>query len=220
MTQRYNLDRLKEIKNVKARREVFGKYYEECSANGIAPYLSDFLSECTSWGGMPLQYIGEAEDEKTKYGDGSPMMFTLQVFFDEWGHKYQPGDFVTRLVPNGKWRNATSQDESAAKRNGTYDKKYKNILKFKVDERGCIKCPFQSAVYFLNQYGVHSYSKEPLTKKQEFSTEPLRVSPLDTQMLHVRYWRFQEVTEEQYQKLPLTETLKLNESDDSKRNKK
>lgn len=202
MTQKFRLEKLREIKNIKDRREVFGKFFATCKEKNEAPFLSDFLAEKTSWGGMPLQYIGEAEAEEAKFG-GHQLQFRLKVNRDEWGNVPAPGDDVIHLVPNAAWRKATPTDESNARRTGTYDTKYKMPIKFKVDSKGCILCSFQSAVFFLNNFGVHCESREPLTKKPELSTEPVLVKKGSTEKKHVWYWRFEEVTDEQYKELPV-----------------
>jgi hypothetical protein len=200
--QRYDMDILRAIPNIKRQHEVFSSYYNWCVENRVAPFLSDFLTDSAGWGGTPLAYIGNAEQERIQYG-GEPLKFRLKVRCDQWGNKPVKGDKVTHLIPTLQWRKASPSDETRAKQIGNYDKKYKMPIEYMVDEKGCILVPFQSAAFFLNSFGVHSYSMEPLTKKREYSEEPVKVDKTKSEMKHIHYWRFEEITDEQYKSLPI-----------------
>lgn len=202
MTRRFEITKLKEIKDAKDRRDVFATFFEKCLNENTSIYLSDFISDAGSWGGMPLQHIGEHQDQLSRYGQPQ-MQFKIQVLRDEWGNPPKPGDKVVHSIPNRNWRNATSTDENNAKRMGNYDKKYRDILTYIVDEKGCITCSFQSAVHFLNTHGIHSFTDEPITKKPETSSHPVQVKKGSTAEKHVWYWRYKEITDEQYKELPL-----------------
>lgn len=205
--QIFDLELLKVFKgNTKLQVEKFEKFYLDCVARDEAPFLSNLIIEGDSWGCRPLMIIGESELQRASDGE-QLLKFKLKCRCDQWGAELNPGSIVTHFVPSKAWKGASPKDESRAKQIGQYDRLYKKALQYKVDEKGCISVPFHSASYFIQQYGVHPITKMPITKKQELSIEPVLVKKGGTEKKHVHYWRFEEVTERQYNELPVMQKV-------------
>jgi hypothetical protein len=165
--------------------------------------LSDCLVNKSNWGGMVLFELGAKNQEDIMNGS-TPMMWKIKVLCDEWGNKLGPGDSVYKKVRKTLIkRDGKPVDSSAistAILDGSYDEKFVTRKKFELDEKGCINCNFDDAVYFLNREGVHAVTGRTLSFKPATSREPLETP--NGQKLHCHYWKYREVTAEQYKKLP------------------
>lgn len=142
-----------------------------------------------------------------------PFQWHIMVLRGEFGESFKPGDVVTRVVPiNRVKRNGdlvTPRVMSLAKKDGSYERKYERKKQFKVDSKGCISCGYDDAVYFLNNWGYNKKTNSAVTKKPEYSYEPVDVKDFTKgQKKHVRYWRYAEMDKFDYEALPTIQTGK------------
>lgn len=196
------LDQIRLVQNIKKRSELVSRFLDEQCSPENPLELTDYLMTAGGVGGTMLRVLGEKQKEAAEYG-GELMKFRLRVLCGEWGEKYKPGDTVLHKRPNKAHRRASPQELNDSKRTGTFESKYLHMLKYVVDEKGCINVPFESAGYFLTQFGISCNSNIPITNKQEFSKEPHSVGGDVKGKRHIHYWRFKEVTPEQYKNLPV-----------------
>lgn len=186
----------------KQQREIFVKFYQECVQKDLAPFISDFIIEGDSWGCLPMIIIAESEGERVH--DGEPLLkFKLRVLCDKWGQPVKCGDIVVHSIPSKAWKGASPVDETRARQMGKYEELFRKHLEYKVDERGCISVPFHTASYFIQQFGVHSKTGLPITKQKRILPEQIPKKRNMPEMGTLHYWRYSEVTEEQYSKLPI-----------------
>lgn len=194
-----SLDEIEEIKT------AFVRAHEDA---GEVPYLSDLIVNIDN-GAQPLmEAIAEREERDLhRPGDGQRWLWTIQVLCDEWGNKPRPGDKVERVVMKGLYKRdgipVPSTDMSRAKIDGSYSERFEDRFAYPVDNKGCAKCGFTPAGYFLNAYGVHSLTGYAMCRKSELSSGPSKAP--NGQMLHVHYWRYKEMDAAMYAALPLIE---------------
>jgi hypothetical protein len=169
------------------------------------PFLSDLLVEAEN-GSIPVLQALEQNWEEQREFPEQQFRWNIQILRDEWGNEPSPGDIIYRKIrrPLDKrlGKPIPSSKLSMMKRNGTYKKKFIHEVPYKVDEKGCISVSFRDAAFFLNVFGVHSESNEPLSRSH---VDPMSTEPVDTpcgDKLHVWYWRYQEASKEQYAELP------------------
>lgn len=200
--QIFAIEELKRFPNDrKMQVEMFEGFYRECVSNDKAPFISDFIIDGDNWGCVPLIVIAENEIERAKQGQPL-LMFKLRCLCDERGKQMKTGDVVTRLVPSKAWKQATPKEENSAKQRGQYNKIYKVPLQYEVDEKGCINVPFTSASYFIQHFGVHHISRAPITTKKKTTRVVDMVDGKEVERMTLHYWRFMEITDEEYSKLP------------------
>jgi hypothetical protein len=195
-------EEVKKRKQKRERREYINEQITKCSA-GDPIQLSDLIVNASSWGGSGLICLGHHHRELLDVGE-KPTTWKLRVVRDEWGNTLGPGDVVLRKTQK-KLTDADGQpyppmEMSTAIQDGSYDERFIAVKRFHVDKKGCIECNFEDAVYFLNVWGLHSVTGRAMTRKLETSREP--VNAPNGQQLHCHYWRFREVTKEQYASLP------------------
>ena len=167
------------------------------------PMLSDLIVDKMKHGGVALRAIAKADERNVRYAPNKVFNFKIKVLKDEWGKTYKPGDkvkFVTRKLDTLK---DGPEERNNARRMGTYEEDYLDIIEYEVDKKGCITCGFETAVNFLINYGLHAMTGRPLTDKVEVSKN-VSFKEVDGKKIykHLWYWRYQEVTPEQYKKLP------------------
>lgn len=165
------------------------------------PFLSDVLAWHDNRRTAAMIAIHEVDEE-----DAHVRRWRVKVRCGEFGKLPVKGDTVdfivdiNRISRDGKL--TSSEEINTAKINGSYATKYEKRRSYTIDEKGCILCPLDDAINFLRDYGVHSYTGYALPHlKPETSIEPAMCK--DGQTRIIRYWRYEEVDNEQYEKLPL-----------------
>ena len=190
---RFELNSIRGIDNKKLRQKIILEFLAECSSED-PPLLSDLLADKNAYGGVVLRTIGEREEERLRLDPDSTFKFKLKVIRDEWGKKLKPGDKVYHKSMKRSKRLANADQKANAKRMGTYEKEFLDVRKYEIDSDGCITCRFESAVYFLNNYGLHAITGMPVTNKQELSRNAAKDK--DGKLTrHLWYWRYQEVNQ-------------------------
>ena len=200
---RLNSEEVKKRRQKSARREYIQDVISKKCTETDPIQLSDLIVNAGNWGGSALVVLGG--NHRESIGDGeTPMMWKIRVVRDEWGNKLTQGDKVYRRTQKSlKDREdqlLSPAEMSRALQDGSYDERFLKVKEFKVDKKGCITCNFEDAVHFLNIWGMHSETGRALTTKKELSREP--VDAPNGQKLHCHYWRYREMTEEQYKALP------------------
>jgi hypothetical protein len=191
--------RLAEMKDPTLQRE----YVTDC-LRGLAPSdlsLSDLIINHLTH--QPVLTLLAEKDESDRQSMRQPWVWRIQVLRDEWGDVPQPGDVVARVVPkNRKTRQGpvSASDFNRAMVDGSFSQKYEDRREYKVDDKGCILVPFGDAVFFLQHYGYNSVTGHAVCGKPEFSEEPVKC-PRGGQR-HVHYWRYSEISEADYARLP------------------
>jgi len=172
-------------------------------------YLSDVISKQKNVGGDILIALSEiaAEDRMSKTNE---ILWTIKVLRDEWGNVPQPGDTVEWVYPINRTtrdgRPLMAEDANVAMMDGSFSDKYEGKRVYRVDKKGCIRCPLEDAVNFLNTHGIHGKTGYALPHgKPEQSTEPCKAPNGDK--LHIWYWRYSEQSKEMYEKLPVVEAV-------------
>ncbi|MCK5610766.1 hypothetical protein KAR91_53330 [Candidatus Pacearchaeota archaeon] len=199
---RLDADEVKKRTDKTDRREYIHEQIAACK-KGEAIQISDLIVNAGKWGGAAL--ICLSQDAKSKRDDDEQQMrWNIKVKRDEWGNELGPGDVVLRktqkILKDRSGHLISPMEMSRALQDGSYDKRFVKVKEFKIDNYGCIECNFEDAVHFLNIWGLHCETGRALTTKKETSKEP--VNAPNGQKLHCHYWRYQEMTEDQYAKLP------------------
>lgn len=168
------------------------------------PFLSDALAKIYSGGYYLIKKLGDLwENRKERHH-----RWKIRILCDEWGTPPKPGDIVRRWTSKNRRdnvgqlvRNVVRNASIAA---GTEKEDFYNCTEFVVDEKGCIECEFDDAMYFLNVYGIHSRSKRALNPQytKAKSREPV-VDRNDGQSKYIHYHRHMEVDARQYAALPV-----------------
>jgi hypothetical protein len=179
----------------------------KCDQND-PPFLSAILAHANENGAFRVMEILST--------DQYPFQWKIKVLRDEWGavpgteeweNSHGKRMVVEREIPIGRVKRngdlVTPRVMSLAKKDGSYDRKYVQRKQFKIDDKCCISCRFDDAVYFLNNWGYNQKTNSAVTKKPEYSYEPVDIKdPQAGMKKHVRYWRFAEKDREDYAKLP------------------
>jgi hypothetical protein len=172
------------------------------------PYLSDVLAHPK---GGPLVQIRLGMEANSR--SGKRFRWKIKVLCNEYGEPPKVGDTVTRTIrePRQIYSNLNEHtlistgDMNTATTAG-YGSDYHTVIPFLVDEKGCIECEFDDAVYFLHGYGVHGRTNRVLNgqRAKRVTDEPAKMKsgPYKGQFKHIHYWRYQEVDQEQYEALP------------------
>jgi hypothetical protein len=128
----------------------------------------------------------------------------IRVLKDKWGNSPSPGDVITlkmqRSLQDSKGRAFTQEEMSNAKRMGTYDGKYNEVIEYVIDDKGCFECEFEQAVVFIRDWGVHPRSRLPVTIKPEYSKHPVDAN--GETKIHKHHWLYMECPKDDYAKLP------------------
>jgi hypothetical protein len=168
------------------------------------PFISDALAKINSGGFYLLKRLGEMwEDRNLKHH-----VWIIKILCDEWGNTPKVGDvirrYISRNLRNSDGNLILNKDRNASIAAGTEREDFYYSREFVVDEKGCIRCEFDDAMYFLNVHGIHSRSKRALNPQytKAKSREPV-VDRNDGQSKYVYYHRHMEVDKEQYAALPL-----------------
>ena len=163
----------------------------DSAQNDDPVFISDLIAYKEGMPAEPLlRHLREEPDE----------IYVLHCLRDEWGNVPQPGDEVKLkrmrdLVRDGK--PITSHQEQLWKMQGIYEQKMYRVKKFKVDDKGCIRCNYADAELFLRLWGVHSITKQRISQHtMEHSAEPADCP--DGTKKHVWYWRFKEIEKTGY----------------------
>ena len=162
---------LSRIKTARTREEVNSIVDEIINENHSIDNpikLSDLLVDIND--AIPvLEYLG-IEDKKASYGNQA--LWTLKCLVDENGKEVKPGDTIEvemsvnlRNERNGIYY--TMDEMKVAVRTGRFRDKFMNVMKFEVDEFGCIKVDFRIAVHLLQKWGIHYNSSAPISNKTE-----------------------------------------------------
>ncbi len=144
-------------------------------------------------------------DNADKMPTGENRKFKIFVMRDAWGTAPKPGDVVERKIMRPLRDKAGRKIRTTAvndmKRRGTWENDFVLKREFIVDDKGCIECTIDDAVYFLQGHGVHFEDKgAALCGRREMTSGPCK-SP-DGQQKHVWYWRYWEAPPWVYDKLP------------------
>jgi hypothetical protein len=163
--------------------------------------LTDAISHPDQCGNLVLVWL---EDNERSFGTEPKQRFKIKVRCDAWGDKPNPGDIVERKImkpltdrSGNLLRNNVIND---MRRRGTFEKQFIEVRKFEVDEKGCIDCGYNDAVFFLTEFGVHFETHAAICGRREVGGSPSKCP--DGGMKHVRYWRYEEVPPNVYDKLP------------------
>jgi hypothetical protein len=163
--------------------------------------LTDALVHPDQCGSLMLAWLQNEETRNMR--SGTQRKWMIKVIRDAWGKELKPGDFVTRKImlplKDRAGRLLTSRVLNKMRQRGAFDKTFIEERKFKVDEKGCIECSYDDAVYFLVDYGVHFETRHAITGRREMSSGPCK-APDDT-MRHVWYWRYEEAPPWVYSRL-------------------
>lgn len=132
-----------------------------------------------------------------------PFVWCIKHLRDEWGRELRPGENVTRSIPINRVKRdgdlISPRIMSKAKKDGSYSRRFERIKEFPLDDKGCFKCEYHDAVYFLNNWGYNMKTKTAVTNKPEYSYEPVDMrDPTKGQKKHVRYWRYAEMDRNDY----------------------
>lgn len=173
------------------------------------PYLTDILLQWKNGGLFVLEAL--AKWDKRYNRTEKEMLWTLRVTRDDWGNPAHEGMIVKRKIhrerktPDGSM--VGSNDLTIDRQRGVYDQKWTDTREFKLDKKGCFKCTYHDAVYFLRTYGINERSGTPIS----YHTTPHTGDPVKApngDMIHVWYHRYSEVDNEMYQALPRVPSLK------------
>jgi hypothetical protein len=181
------------------------------------PFLSDALSKIHSGGYYLIKKMGDLwENRKERHH-----RWKIRILCDEWGTPAKPGDIVRRWTSKDR-RDKAGQLVRNIERNasiaaGTEKDDFFNCSEFVVDEKGCIECEFDDAMYFLNVYGIHSRSRRALNPQytKSKSREPV-VDRNDGQSKFIHYHRHMEVDAAQYAALPNLTAKDADKTDETK----
>lgn len=154
--------------------------------------LTDALAHPDMCGPVMLAWL--QQDEAKNMRTGQQQKWHIQVLTDEWGNKPSKGGIVKRklaLPPVDKaGRTLRSNVVKDMQRRGTWERDYVETREFVIDEKGCIECSYDDAVYFLSQYGIHFETRAGLCGRREISSRQCK-SP-EGGMKYIRYWRYVE----------------------------
>lgn len=173
-------------------------------------FLSDLIASVDHGGQPVLVNLGDRYELEKELEDSQKTKWKILVMRDEWGNVPGPGQKVVRKVmlpfKKSEEKYYTGDDLSRMKRTGEFSKRFERNREYTVDSKGCITCAFSDAMYFLSQWGVHAETGYPLTMKPEKNDiNEISGKPVDApngSKLHVWYWRYKEITPEEYKKLP------------------
>jgi hypothetical protein len=180
-------------------RDAVKSILAEAERNNDPVYLSDIVThEGTAGTGCEILM-----EELRSVRQNSKPKYRIQVLCDEWGNKPKEGDIVRRqfknpLTVDGKL--LTAKQLNGEIRMGIMDQERYYYNEYTVDEKGCILCDANDAEWFLYMYGLHSFSNYPLNQYEELSPGPAK-NKATGGMQHVHYWRYKEMTAEQYEAL-------------------
>jgi hypothetical protein len=202
---RISLRRLREARNFDEMNAQIRLILSDISSQNDEAFISDLILNEIDGGSFPLLDRLRRDHGKKYY---------LKVLGDEWGKKVKPGDVVRRKFKEPLQRvpgtPIASSVISNAVRAGTFERDFFRFEEFVVDENGCIKCSADDMWYFLTHFGIHCYSRQPLSMYvNERSSDPQK-NQKTGEMGHRLYWRFEEVETKEYAKLP-----KLNVNSDN-----
>jgi hypothetical protein len=172
-------------------------------------FLSDCYANSDKAGGTVLEVLAEEEHNMLMRGN-KPTTWKIKVICDEWANEPRPGGEVVRRIPinrkNRKDQPVRSSDINSSMVDGSYDDRFVDSRKFKIDSKGCIECSFTDAGYFISVYGVHPRTGYSLNRHRKTSEEPCECP--NGQNLHVHYWRYKEMDKESYAALPELKPVK------------
>lgn len=135
-------------------------------------------------------------------------VWKIKALRGEFGEDMRPGDEVVRVLPHNRVKRngdlITPRELNLAKHDGSYERKYEKRNVYILDEKGCFTCGYSDASYFLNNWGYNLKTRSAVTKKEEYSYEPVDLRDSSKgQKKHVRYWRYAEMDKADYAKLPV-----------------
>ncbi len=192
---------------------MIDNFLDSCTADN-PPFLSDLIANPDT-GGIAVSIALEARLLEMGRSGQDIFKWKIQVLCDEWGNKPQPGDFVTvkhqKNIYKKPGKPTPGHEMNRAKIDGSFEKKFRNVVKYEVDKKGCISVGRDDATYFIQAYGVHPdtnfampHGKPQNTigrdRQQELSQRPQNTPSGD--MMHVWYWRYKEIEKDAYEKLP------------------
>jgi len=192
---------------------LFNEMFHNCPLDDPPP-IGDNLVQMSYGGQEVMSELGGRfeEDNLSSLTVEDRLRWKIQILKDEWGNKPRPGDVLVRRIqkkPKDRKGNMVGGDQlSADMRMGNYDEKWIRKVNYQVDEKGCITCTFDAAVFFLNTRGIHYKTRRPVgtTIHPEYSTEPVKAP--SGEMLHVHYWLYTEVDKKAWAALPKIEENK------------
>lgn len=193
--------------------------------------LTDCLTNYSFGGNVALQMLDPKD--QTGLGAAKPLpdaarrTYKINFFRDQWGEPTKPGDVVERVIelPFVDARGKKMSNKAELIRSGRYEKEFIDRHRYTLDDRCCIECGYDDAVWFLVEYGVH-YDPDggAISRKKEISGGPCKVLDERRQPIpatddkgkplygaageprfmekHVWYWRCKEVPPWDYDKMP------------------
>lgn len=200
--QKINYDRFKLVPDNDERFQLALEELRKFSPND-PPSLSDIYVRLNQGGQALLIALEHLEMQENRVG-GHPFTWTIQALRDEWGNVPQPGENIERITPinrkNRKHHPVSAGELNAAIVDGSFSERFEQITRYPVDQKGCFRCTFHDAGYFLFNWGVHFRTGHGMCGKEEFSREPVKTQ--DGQNMHVWYWRYKEIPASMYDQLP------------------
>jgi hypothetical protein len=185
----------------KTRNEKIYELMKKCTPYN-PPMLSDLLVNYDFGGHHVMVTLGDRFISERDLPYDQWYRWRLKVRYDQWGKPVKPGDKVvlkrqTNLKEDDKM--VSSSALNAAKADGSYDRRFSKMMEYIVDNKGCIACTFQDAVTFIHNFGIHPISKLPIKAGPEkLQTD----NPEEKKKPIPHYWRYEEVSDEEYQDLP------------------
>jgi hypothetical protein len=200
--ERFNFDSISGLRDKNIINERISAFISRLNNDNL-PLLSDLLADRGGNGGIVNREIGFSEQAKLQGMDlESILMFRIQYIRDEFGNDPVPGEYAYHKSIKFSKRLEPMAKRTLAKQRGTYEQEFLDIRKYKIDEKGCFKCPFESAVYFLINHGLHAITGIPLNSKEEVTRNAWKSHDGKT-MRHIWNWRYREMTDELYRGLPV-----------------
>lgn len=190
----FPLDQIENERNEDKRDEKIREILQKCDPDD-PPFLSNILVHAKENAVVHLMEILASGQY--------PFIWRIKHLRDEWGESKTPGDKVVRYLPINRVKRdgdlVTPREMSLAKKDGTYARKYEMAKEFTIDDKGCFKCGYEDAVYFLMNWGYNKKTNTAVTSKSEYSYEPVDMrDPTKGQKKHFRYWRYAEMDRKDY----------------------
>lgn len=192
-----SLRRIRDARTFETLNQIFKDIERDVAESGDEVFISDLMINWETGGDVLLERL--RQDKRKKY--------YLKVIKDIWGQPVKPGDKVRREFKEKLHRAPGTPIHhkilTASVRSGNWEKDFLRFEDFVIDEKGCIKCSAGDMWYFLSHFGIHCYSREPISfHVNETSAGPQKVQS-DGSMKHRHYWLYEEVETKKYDELPL-----------------
>jgi hypothetical protein len=173
---------------------------QEAVARAGKIILSDALINRDHGGNYVLVYLDKEQldgvrDENGIVRPAEIRTFKIKILFDEFGNPPKPGTEHKWLFGRTKrdkfgWKISTRQAKEIIRKGNRVELETYHAAK--IDNNGCITVPYKDAVHLLDNWGIHYFSNEPISRMREF-TRWTKKNPESGEMEHVHNWRYVEV---------------------------